>query len=86
MTTGFQFERLVWLQLERPQAYAQLQHCLLPKIIRTASELVTNPSDAPARDYLNGASGQWDTDILIAHEYQPSFVPLWLSLARSLAG
>jgi len=32
-TTGFQLPKLVWLRTEEPQAYAQLEQVLLPKII-----------------------------------------------------
>jgi len=41
--------KLVWLRTEEPQAYAQVQHCLLPKDYLgyvLTSELVTDPSVA----------------------------------------
>ena len=78
MTTGFQLPKLVWLRTEEPQAYAQLQHCLLPKDYLgyvLTSELVTDPSVACGVGCLNRASRQWDTDILNALNISPALFP-----------
>ncbi len=78
MTTGFQLPKLVWLRTEEPQAYAQLQHCLLPKDYLgyvLTSESVTEPSVACGVGCLNRASRQWDTDILNALNISPALFP-----------
>lgn len=76
--TGFQLPKLVWLRTEEPQAYAQLQHVLLPKDYLTyvlTRNWVTEPSDASGVGCLNLASRQWDGEILKALDFSPSLFP-----------
>lgn len=76
--TGFQLPKLVWLQTEEPQAYAQVQQVLLPKdylgYILTGA-LVTEPSDASGTGCLNLANRQWDTEILTALNLDAGLFP-----------
>lgn len=76
--TGFQLPKLVWLRDAEPQAYAQLQHSLLPKdyigYFLTGTQ-ATEPSDAAGIGCFNLASRQWDTHILDALSISPDLFP-----------
>lgn len=76
--TGFQLPKLVWLRSEEPDAYAQVQHILLPKdylgFVLTGSA-VTEPSDASGTGCLNLATRQWDTEILKVLDFDPAWFP-----------
>jgi xylulokinase len=76
--TGFQLPKVVWLQMEEPQAYARLRQILLPKDYLgyvLTGELVTEPSDASGVGCLNLAHRQWDVDILNTIKISPALFP-----------
>jgi xylulokinase len=76
--TGFQLPKLVWLRMEEPQAYAQVQQILLPKDYlgyMLTGAAVTEPSDASGIGCLNLETRQWDTEILAALDLQPAVFP-----------
>ncbi|GAB4375689.1 MAG: xylulokinase [Elainellaceae cyanobacterium] len=76
--TGFQLPKLVWLRSEEPQAYAQVQHVLLPKDYLgyvLTGEFATEPSDASGTGCLNLATRQWDVDILKTLDFDLAWFP-----------
>lgn len=86
--TGFQLPKLVWLRMEEPQAYTQVQQILLPKDYLgyvLTGELITEPSDASGTGCLNLANRQWDTDILKALDLDPTWFPTVIA-STAIAG
>lgn len=76
--TGFQIPKLVWLRMEEPEAYAQLQQVLLPKDYLgyvLTGVAATEPSDASGTGCLNLASRQWDEAVLQAIDIRPTLFP-----------
>jgi xylulokinase len=76
--TGFQLPKLVWLRMEEPEAYAQVQQILLPKDYLgyvLTGVAATEPSDASGTGCLNLASRQWDEAVLQAIDIRPTLFP-----------
>ncbi|HEY2965652.1 MAG TPA: xylulokinase [Actinomycetota bacterium] len=67
--TGFQAPKVLWLRDEEPDAYARVEHVLLPKDYirhRLAGEFATDASDAAGTLFLDLDRRTWSGEVLHA--------------------
>jgi len=67
--TGFQAPKVLWLRDEEPDAYARVEHVLLPKDsirYRLAGEFATDASDAAGTLFLDLEQRRWSQEVLDA--------------------
>jgi xylulokinase len=76
--TGFQAPKVLWLRDEEPDAFARVEHVLLPKDYiryRLAGEFATDASDAAGTLFLDLGRRTWSEEILDALGVPASWLP-----------
>jgi xylulokinase len=76
--TGFQAPKVLWLRDEEPDAFARVEHVLLPKDYiryRLAGEFATDASDAAGTLFLDLQRRTWSEEILDVLDIPASWLP-----------
>lgn len=76
--TGFTAPKLLWVQRNEPEVYAQVAHVLLPKDYvryRLTGKLYTDVSDASGTSWLDVSRRRWSDEVLDALEVPPVWLP-----------
>ncbi len=76
--TGFTAPKLLWVQEEEPEIYAQARHILLPKdYIRwqLTGEYALDKADGSGTILFDLATRAWSTEILAALDIPPAWLP-----------
>jgi len=76
--TGFQAPKVLWLRDEEPDAYARVEHVLLPKDYiryRLSGRFATDASDAAGTLFLDLDQRTWSSEILDALGIPASWLP-----------
>jgi xylulokinase len=76
--TGFQAPKVLWLRDEEPEAFARVEHMLLPKDyvrLRLTGELATDAADAAGTLFLDLRARTWSAEVLDALEIPAAWLP-----------
>jgi xylulokinase len=76
--TGFQAPKVLWVRDEEPDAYARVEHVLLPKDYiryRLSGRIATDASDAAGTLFLDLERRTWSSEILDALGVPASWLP-----------
>jgi len=76
--TGFQAPKVLWLRDQEPEAYARVQHLLLPKDyvrLRLTGEFATDASDASGTLLLDVRRRKWSDELLTALDIPREWLP-----------
>jgi xylulokinase len=76
--TGFQAPKVLWLRDEEPDAFARLEHLLLPKDyvrLRLTGELATDAADAAGTLFMDLRARAWSPEVLDALGIPAEWLP-----------